>query len=177
MSFAIAIDLLFGLGVTSYLIYIIPNSNLQEIVLTIIASVFGGIFTLVGVAWTIKQSQKDNYEKEVQKQTPYLYNDISSSNHPIKINFGGSYNLGIRIISDNLFIFKGCIFDGEHMECNKVIPPQENFLISFDIEKYDDISILGTDIYNNLYRYDLEFKNNEKSKSVNSIGLPIFIDD
>ena len=52
-------DFLLGIGLTVYLIYIIPNSSLQEILIPIISAVYGGLLTLVGVAWTIKSNNKD----------------------------------------------------------------------------------------------------------------------
>ena len=65
-------DFIWGVAITVYLIYLIPNSTLQTIVLTITAAVYGGLLTLVGVAWTIK----DNAEKLKQERKlsikPYL---------------------------------------------------------------------------------------------------------
>ncbi|MBO5767111.1 MAG: hypothetical protein J6R49_01160, partial [Clostridia bacterium] len=65
-------DFLWGIAITVYLIFLIPNSSLQNIVLSITAAVYGGLLTLVGVAWTIK----DNSEKIKQERKlsikPYL---------------------------------------------------------------------------------------------------------
>lgn len=52
-------DFLLGIGLTVYLIYIIPNNSLQEILIPIISAVYDGLLTLVGVAWTIKSNNKD----------------------------------------------------------------------------------------------------------------------
>ena len=52
-------DFLWGIAITVYLIFLIPDDALQTIVLSITAAVYGGLLTLVGVAWTIK----DNSEK------------------------------------------------------------------------------------------------------------------
>lgn len=76
-------DLLLGIGLTVYLIYIIPNERLQEIILTIAASVLGGLLALVGVAWTIKHSnaarqedlqrmEEERREEERKKHIPYV---------------------------------------------------------------------------------------------------------
>ena len=59
IKFAIIQDFLVGIGIAIYLIYIISNIALQQIVLAIVAAVFGGLFTLVGVAWTIKKGDAD----------------------------------------------------------------------------------------------------------------------
>lgn len=89
--FLIVLDLLFGLGLSAYLIYIIPNKLLREIILTIVAAVFGGIFTLVGVAWTFKKGDEDRRadlhrieserkEEERKKLVPYV--NISNGFQP-----------------------------------------------------------------------------------------------
>ena len=65
-------DFMWGIAITVYLIFMIPGESLQTIVLTITAAVYGGLLTLVGVAWTIK----DNAEKLKQERKlsirPYL---------------------------------------------------------------------------------------------------------
>lgn len=65
-------DFLWGIAITVYLIFLIPDTSLQTIVLSITAAVYGGLLTLIGVAWTIK----DNSEKIKQERKlsikPYL---------------------------------------------------------------------------------------------------------
>ncbi len=57
--FLIVIDFILTLCLSIYLIFIIPNESLRNIVLTIVAAVMGGGFTLLGVAWTFKKSAED----------------------------------------------------------------------------------------------------------------------
>ena len=52
-------ELIIVLALTIYLIYIIKDSTLQSIIMTIVAAVYGGLFTLIGVAWTIRKGDKD----------------------------------------------------------------------------------------------------------------------
>ncbi len=61
LDISLVFDFLLGIGLTVYLIYLIPESlqNLQTIVTTIVAAVYGGLLTLVGVAWTIRKGDKD----------------------------------------------------------------------------------------------------------------------
>lgn len=66
------LELLFGMGTAIYLIYMIPNESLQSIIVTIVAAVFGGLFTLIGVAWTIKKGDIDRKEDERKKNIPYM---------------------------------------------------------------------------------------------------------
>lgn len=66
-------DFLVGIGLTVYLIYLIPEKELQTIILTIVAAVYGGLITLVGVAWTIKKSDKDRLEDEIKKRKAVFF--------------------------------------------------------------------------------------------------------
>ena len=73
-------DFVLGVGLSIYLIYIIPNTtNLQNIIIPIVAGVYGGLLTLVGVAWTINyekeerfnQDQNQNRERKLEEQKKY----------------------------------------------------------------------------------------------------------
>lgn len=66
-------DFILGIVLTIYLIYIIPNANLQSIVIPVISAVYGGLLTLVGVAWTIKKSNNDRRMEEQQKAKPIVF--------------------------------------------------------------------------------------------------------
>ena len=66
-------DFILGIALTIYLIYIIPNANLQGIVIPIVSAVYGGLLTLVGVAWTIKKSNNDRQMEEQQKAKPIVF--------------------------------------------------------------------------------------------------------
>lgn len=61
LDLSLIFDLLLGIALTVYLIFLIPDqfTNLQTIVTTIVAAVYGGLLTLVGVAWTIRKGDKD----------------------------------------------------------------------------------------------------------------------
>ena len=71
--FSIVQDVLFGLSITTYLIFIIEDSSLQTIVTSIVSAVFGGYITLLGVAWTIKDNNEKRTEDERKSKIPYLY--------------------------------------------------------------------------------------------------------
>lgn len=81
--FGLLQDFILGIGITIYLIFLIPDDALQTIVLTIIAAVYGGLLTLVGVAWTIKDANNkrqedlkrtdiEHKEEERKKHIPYV---------------------------------------------------------------------------------------------------------
>lgn len=67
------INFLIGIGLTIYLIYIIENNALRDIIKTIISSIYGGILTLVGVAWTIKHTKDEAKNEEIKKNKPLIY--------------------------------------------------------------------------------------------------------
>lgn len=107
---ALPFELLIGLGITVYLIYIIPECKLQNVVLTIIASVYGGLITLVGVAWTIKHSnqirkedieriERERKEEERKKYIPYVMLDESRETNSV-----GEVNIGEKIKIDEVCV-------------------------------------------------------------------------
>ena len=66
-------DFIIGIALTVYLIYIIPNKEIQDIVIPTVAAVYGGLITLVGVALTIRKSDKDRKEDEIKKAKPLVF--------------------------------------------------------------------------------------------------------
>ena len=63
-------DFILGIGLTVYLIYIIPNDDLRNIIIPIVSAVYGGLLTLVGVAWTIKDNNNKKRQDELNKAKP-----------------------------------------------------------------------------------------------------------
>lgn len=61
-------DFIVGIILTVYLIYIIPKEGLQTIVTAIVAAVYGGLLTLVGVACTIRH---DSEARDAQETARY----------------------------------------------------------------------------------------------------------
>lgn len=83
LNFCLASDLIIGIALTIYLIYIIPENtgNLQNIITTIVAAIYGGLLTLVGVAWTIRRQDDLHRRDEKSKNKPMfryciVHNDI-----------------------------------------------------------------------------------------------------
>lgn len=73
-------DILSALAIIAYLIYLIsPNeeSNLQTIVLTLVASLIGGTLTLSGVAWTIIHTANEKHKDDIAKAKPlFTFNKL-----------------------------------------------------------------------------------------------------
>lgn len=80
-------DFMIGIALTIYLIYIIPEqfTGLQTIVTTIIAAVYGGLLTLVGVAWTIRRQdvmREKQYRSEIKPILILPENSMYNLNEP-----------------------------------------------------------------------------------------------
>lgn len=91
------LDFLLGVAISIYLIYIIQNETLQTVVVAIVSATYGGLLTLVGVAWTINDSnikrredlertEKDRKEEERKKNIPYVRMDYSRELPPLVVN-------------------------------------------------------------------------------------------
>lgn len=76
-------EYLIGVGISAYLIYSIPDKSLSEIILAMAAAICGGLFTLIGVAWTIQKGETDRQadlrrieeerrEEDRKKHIPFL---------------------------------------------------------------------------------------------------------
>ncbi len=124
-------DFIAAIGLTVYLIFEIPNAELQQIVLAIISSLYGGFIALVGVAWTIEEGQHRDIETKRLEKMPYLrvefqdwmtkderngdtfaekYLDIEKTD--IKNNVAGGYsivikNIGLGLATDMMYDWKG----------------------------------------------------------------------
>lgn len=72
-------DFLWGVAITVYLIFLIPNDALQTIVLSITAAVYGGLLTLVGVAWTIKDANDEKKKDLILQHKPIIYAHMMNS--------------------------------------------------------------------------------------------------
>lgn len=125
LQFMLYIDLIIGVGLSIYLIYTIPDkfTNLQTIVTTIVAALYGGLLTLVGVAWTIKDSntkraedlqriENERKEEERKKYIPYMSKSLSQnvSNYvyvtKVKwLNFDKSEDVA-KIKNESYFVIK-----------------------------------------------------------------------
>lgn len=145
------IEMVIGLGLTVYLIFIIPDSNLQQIVMVIIGAVYSGIFTLVGVAWTFKKSDEvrqcdmerldfERREEERKKFVPY----ITISNNKASISLNAYIRCGLNLGSKK---------DVDKIKNNTV------YLYSiknFNIKNVSESNIIIKAIIINDHKYDFE---------------------
>ena len=160
-------DFLVGIGLTIYLIYIIPDSSLQTIVTAVVAAVYGGLITLGGVAWTIKKSEKDRKNDEILKAKPVfslnqLYrreNEAPLSCHFLEKHDSNSLpvNLFFRIENSDqsLFTLQRLFHDGywEKLFGDVVILPSKTIFINVQIKELSNIVLSIDDILGNEYLY------------------------
>ena len=163
-------DFLVGIGLTIYLIYLIAEKELQTIILTIIAALYGGLITLVGVAWTIKKSDKDRKEDEIKHEKPYF--SFNPQFHEIPLNgsekacfppIEGEHKYKSEVLvqlenSDKTtFILKKLYHDGKwfELEGNFTVLPSGKCFLSFYFDSPLDIVLAVQDTLGNEYYYTL----------------------
>ena len=173
-------DFLLGIGLTVYLIYIIPNSSLQEILIPIISAVYGGLLTLVGVAWTIKSNNKDRKadlerienerkEEERKKAKPLftfnMFDHIPSTKDGRKIcvtiedlNKDCSVHAEIENSDKSSFEIKRLYHDKKWYELNgnTVILPNSKVLFAFNFNDVFDMYLEVVDSLGYTYYYELK---------------------
>lgn len=161
LQFMLYIDLIIGVGLSIYLIYIIPDKfiSLQTIVTTIVAAIYGGLLTLVGVAWTIKQNnedrkndaekiEKEKKENELKLAKPLFAvgSDYSGNFDPIlfsdKQNANELYR-GEIINSENSTFYIESFLDGYG---NEILPCTFNGILRAQKAKFGITAINMTDV-------------------------------
>ena len=126
-----AIKLINALVLSCYLIYSITDEVMRNIVLTVTASVYGGVFTLVGVAWTIRKG--DNDRSEEMKRTEFERREAERKKH---IPY-------LKIVNDNSYttIANACVYLG------------------LDFDKEEDLAKLNGNVFHFITIDDFEIKN------------------
>ena len=173
LKFGLVQDFIVGIALTIYLIYIIPNESLQQIIIPIIAAVYGGLLTLVGVAWTIKKSDKDRKEEEVKKAKPLFDFSpildepivVSGSKNCFPIDNEKGYTFDTHLLIDNSehssFKLKRIFHDQKWFELtsNTMVLSNKRLILSFKFNEPIDIFLEVEDALENLYYYKMELVN------------------
>lgn len=168
-------DFIIGVSLSVYLIYLIPDSykGLQTIVTSIVAALYGGLLTLLGVAITIKKGERDRLEDERNKHIPYLnlvkFGDTETPNIDSTVEIGDirwikrnhtaedvtlkySYvfwkNIYVKNISNSCLIFKGILINNRYAE----------FINNQIIEQNGIAKIPREDLGYKTYEYPLKAK-------------------
>lgn len=168
----ISFDLLVGVGLSVYLIYLLPDEQLKTIVTAVVAALYGGILTLVGVAWTIRHSDKERREEEKKKAKPiFTFNMVLDEIKDIrtkKVCFdvadnGIEYECHVVAELENsdhaLFEVKRVFHDGKwnEIEGNTVVLP--NKAVYFDFRFNYDVNNLFLEVkdgLDNSYYYEIK---------------------
>lgn len=176
-------DFIVGVGLSIYLIYIIPNTDLREIVSVIIAAVYGGLLTLVGVAWTIKHSMIQKHEDELVKAKPLFTFNFFAEKEPLVNNRkvclvdsnkqpttfaealrrpnGTESFMEIENSEQSSFTIKRFYFDGawHGVSANNVVLPNTRLLVQLFREDTVTHPIMEIeDIFKRKFYYDLMFQ-------------------
>lgn len=154
-------DFIVGVGMSVYLIYIIPNEALQNVVIPIVSAVYGGLITLVGVAWTIRKADSDRRNEEKKAFHPIIYpykrGAVSSSKDVCNILFenkdAGNYHyLGVfKNTNNGILLVKELIVDGDSfpikygdvLEKEKIA---QLILLTDQKLSFDEVVLIGTDV-------------------------------
>lgn len=168
----ISFDLLIGIGLSVYMIYILPDEQLKTIVTAVVAALYGGILTLVGVAWTIRHSDKDRKEGEKKKAKPiFTFNMVLEEIKDIrtkKVCFdvadnGIEYECYVVAELENsdhaLFEVKRVFHDGKwnEIEGDTVVLPNKS--VYFDFRFNYDVNNLFLEVkdgLDNSYYYEIK---------------------
>ena len=173
----------------------VESERLSNILLTVFASLLGGMITLCGVVLTIWHSDKnfdiaehkreiEKKEEEKKKAKPYftfqIVQDVFCNLNDKKVCFEDCSefmrcNAAAVIENSNLSVFtiNQIYHDGKwHDICiNNVVLPNSNIFFGFRFNNYFNIFIKICDVLNNIYYYEiklmptLKLLNNTDSKS------------
>lgn len=170
LKFGLVQDFIVGIALTIYLIYIIPNESLQQIIIPIVAAVYGGLLTLVGVAWTIKKSDRDRKEEKIKKAKPLFTYDIYMNEPLIKtgtkscfvdkldIQYQCSVTFGIDNSNHSAFELKRIYHDGVWFDLanHTVVLPEKSIIVFFEFNNPNDIFLEISDSLSNLHYYEIK---------------------
>lgn len=165
-------DLLVGVGLSVYLIYVIPDEKLRNIVIAIVAALYGGILTLVGVSLTIRHSDKERKYEEKQKAKPiFTYNMLTEELKDIRtkkvcfdtnddnVEYKCHVVAEIENSEHSVFEIKGIYHDNNwfDVEGNTVVLPNRTVYLDFRFnEDVNNLFLQVQDGLDNAYYYEIK---------------------
>lgn len=193
---ALILNFLIGIALVVYLIFKIPDEDLRNIVTAIVAAVFTGLITLVGVAWTIRHANEEKKDEEIKKNKPFIFivdpYHMSRNKENVKVmipeenisrhnlNKGKKYEFNSFILENS--DYSHCTLKGFCIN-NDLIPlyigqafrkdeqyvfiPDFKFKYEKDINK---VSLLLLDMLDNYYALEINF---EFTKNNGTLGIDI----
>lgn len=193
-------DFVIGIFISIHLIYIIPDKELQNIVIPIVSAVYGGFITLVGVALTIRKSDKDRKEDEIKKAKPLvfivnpayidnkkdnlltreLYSKYNKGTLQLKVEDSKKYSLSFIPISNS--DYSHCVIIGFRInedyhiyDIGQVLQKERLMLLNSNYkfeykEEITYVALLIKDMMDNIYELETNFKIHER-ESDNKIEI------
>lgn len=169
----LVLDFIIGIGLTIYLIYIVPDNNLRDVMTNIIAAVYGGLLTLIGVVLTIHKGAKEKRLEEKKQAEPlFTYNQIfevpnikdklNKTKTCFPINMEGDYFSDIYFEIENsnksFFELMQVYHDGNAfgLENNTVVLQNGKVILAFRFNSPLGIFLILKDQLFNLYYYTVE---------------------
>lgn len=161
---------LVGIGITVYLLYVVPDADLKDVLIPVVSAVYGGLLTLAGVAWTIRQTQADKRKDDIVRAKPYFsFNAISSEPKPgsfqkacfpmieNEVNRKCEAYVEIENSNQSVTILQSVYHDGawNDIELNKTLVGGDKCILSFCFDSPFEIYLKVADIYGNAYFYRL----------------------
>lgn len=159
-----------SVAVCAFMIASITDEKIQTIVLSLSAAIYGGLVTLIGVAWTIKKSDKDKKEDEEKKVTP-LFSFNMLYEEPVgpiikKVCFPEDLELKYKDEvyvelenSDRSVVVFDCIFhDGAwfKLQGNTVMLPNKTCFLSFKQNNPNNIYLIAKDVLDREHAYQIK---------------------
>ncbi len=178
-NFLLVSEFIIGIALSVYLIYIIPNSQLQTIIISVAAAIFGGLLTLAGVGKTIQKAERDKKEEERKKVKPiftyvriiekekvsniYTKRCMPTNQYRKGINKLNNVYFGIKNSDQSIFTITKIRFDNEwhEVELNNTVIQNEKIFVEFSFNNWDNVEICTNcyleveDIYKKKYYYQL----------------------
>lgn len=166
-------DFIVGVGLTVYLIYLISDTSLQTIVIALVSAIYGGLITLAGVAWTIRKSDLDRKNDEINKAKPvFSLNQLymKATDDPLICHFVEKHDTGesqirlyFRIENSNLSLFtlNRIFHDGrwDKLGGDLVTLPSKTIFVDVQVKSLKKVILSVVDILGNEYFYQLFFTN------------------
>ena len=174
-------DLVAGIVISIYLIYRLPNSDLRDVVTAVISALYGGLLTLIGVAWTIKHTNEEKRKEEAKAIHPFIYpfnsrNDFDAKELLTICFFDSSSDktksknryIGMIKNTDNgILILKEIIVDSErfYIKYGDILDKNRFAQIILSTEKeleFNNTTIIGTDVCGYVVAFDIELAEDKK---------------
>lgn len=162
-------DFIIGIGLTIYLIYIIPNKELQSIITPIVAAVYGGLLTLTGVSWTIKHNANEKQKEKLAQAVPLFTFVLFAEFEPQAYNRktcivegDGRARSFVEFENSNraAFYIRRVYFDESwhNVNANNMLLPNDKLLVEMRCNNIVEHPIMEIeDLYGRKYYYDLMF--------------------